>query len=254
MNKYFAYISQVLAGCSATGAVFADGEVTSLRIILASVAALASIAALLVTLKTSRDQEALERKLHLLVETEKLPYTLETDVNDLVSKVASQSGFESMSVERLNDFNFYRFTRGTEAAALCLRHEDLRRLWMEPPKLSERLIRDWLESGPAPTDLQEIARLVVFAGVAAATVDENTDLIDPMRITSASKPDGTMAYTFEFPSSGRRAYEMSMNVNDWDRTTFGIGRTLADLYDRVRREVGANSANSTAFSNPEQLN
>jgi hypothetical protein len=245
-SRFTAYSSQVLAGCSAAGAIFADGQVTGLRIGLATVAALASVTALLVTMKSAREQKLLERKIDLLTEGGVLPYSLEQDVNGQVDAVAKDLGLKPERLERFESINcfFYRNSAG-EQGLLALRQGDLRKLWLEPRHGASRMIRQWLEQGFDPDDMSDIAREVVFAAVSSATVDPRSNAYDPMRIQAKSGEHGAVRYNFSFPQSGRPAYSISFNVSDWERGPFAACMTLGRLFNRVRSEVLSNGPTKT---------
>src|SRR5208283_4612308 len=88
--KSTVYIAQVLAGLAAIGAIFADGQVTRLRIYLATIAALAMVASLFVTAHAEAESQRTRQYLETLVLSMELRYPVIEEMSAIIKRIAEK--------------------------------------------------------------------------------------------------------------------------------------------------------------------
>ncbi|HTB65305.1 MAG TPA: hypothetical protein VK727_03705 [Steroidobacteraceae bacterium] len=233
------YGTQCLAAGAAVGAIFADGQITALRVAFAAVAVFAAVASVILAVRMVKDQARTEKKIELLVEDAGVPYTLEQGLSAQIIKVATSMGLRSQETRRFERLNCYFFESASASRLLlALRDQDLRALFLSDRDEATKSIVNWLRNGPPAAHVDEVAREVVFRAVGEGTVDAE-DNVEPTHITSKKGSNGSVDYRFEFPKSGRPAFDISVNTSVWERKPFFVASAMAQLFDKVSVSVPA---------------
>src|SRR4051812_15791183 len=84
------YVAQVLTGLAAIGAIFADGNVTRLRIYLAALAGISAVASLLVAARAASDARRMQAYVETLLRSVGVPHFIIENLSAVIVRVAGE--------------------------------------------------------------------------------------------------------------------------------------------------------------------
>lgn len=191
------YAGQILTGLAGVGGIFADGQITRLRLLLAAIATLSLLTSLLVAARAESEGERVRKHLETLLRSMEVPYFIIAAVSEVVKTAAGKLGWAWTKQENFKNATHYDF-RGEagQKGLLVVSEQEFRDLWiLEEDKrlhaIKKRLFGATDEDlkGPASQEqddelLGEVIREVV-----------STEVDGPHWIAVHPQADGTYTYT-----------------------------------------------------------
>jgi hypothetical protein len=190
------YAAQILTGLTAVGAIFADGQVTRLRLYLAAIAGLSMVTSLFVAARTEGESLRARRHLETLLRSMELPSFIIERLSEIVKTVANKHGWRWIRQENFRGETVYCFQEvgGPAEGRLVVSDDEFKRLWILEEDERMRNIHERL-FGASKRDVQdEVAQDNKYLDeVIRQAVSE--EVVGPHWVGINRQADGTCVFT-----------------------------------------------------------
>ena len=194
--KSTVYIAQVLAGLAAIGAIFADGQVTRLRLYLATIAALAMVASLFVTAHAEAESQRTRQYLETLVLSMELRYPVIEEMSAIIKRIAEKHDWRWDKQENFEKETVYSFQKmgGPAKGRLVVSDSEFKSLLILEKDEQVRKIEERLFGAPNRNLKEAVARddEYLSEGIRQAVFE---DAEGPLWIGLQNQPDGTWVFS-----------------------------------------------------------
>ena len=192
------YVAQLLTSLAAIGAIFADGQLTHLRLYLAAIAGLAMVASFVVAAHAEAESRRTRRNLETLLRSmEPLSFIIER-LSMIIRATANSRGWRWDKQENLEQETVYSFHEARSAASgrLVMSEDEFKQVWVleedERVQYLERRLFGGAQRDVKKADTEDVKYFNQVVGQAVSDEAEGCLLLIAMH----SQPDGAHVFTF----------------------------------------------------------